>query len=81
VPPTRASLRRAPRDLDELPVVLRVDEVAELLRVDPWTVYSWCRSGRLPHRRLGRVIRFDRDRIAAFMAGEDGDPTAVGAEV
>ena len=43
------------------PVWLTAEEVAELLRVDIGTVYSLARQGALPHVKIGRVYRFDRD--------------------
>ncbi|MTV25164.1 helix-turn-helix domain-containing protein [Nitriliruptoraceae bacterium ZYF776] len=58
-----------PDDQDELPMVLRVSEVAELLRVDPDTVYSMVRRGELPVIRVGRVFRFSRDQLIQFVKG------------
>jgi excisionase family DNA binding protein len=46
---------------------LTVKEVAERLRVHPWTVYMWARSGRLPCIRLSkRSIRFLEKDIAKY---------------
>jgi excisionase family DNA binding protein len=73
VPPTIASLRPAPRDLAELPLVLRVEDVALALRVDKSSVYRLARSGQLPSLRLGRSLRFTRDGLRAFLAGESDD--------
>lgn len=71
---TKAAVRAAPRDWEDVPVVLRVEEVAGLLRCDPSTVYSMVRAGELPHRRVGRVLRFDRDKLAAWLA-DSGEST------
>lgn len=43
------------------PVWLTAEEVAELLRVDIGTVYSLARQNILPHVKIGRIYRFDRD--------------------
>ena len=43
------------------PVWLTAEEVAELLRVDVGTVYSLARQKILPHVKIGRIYRFDRD--------------------
>jgi len=46
---------------------LTVKEVAERLRVHPWTVYMWARSGRLPCIRLSkRTLRFLEKDIARY---------------
>lgn len=45
-------------------------EVAELLTVAPTTVYEWARSGALPALRRGRVVRFRRWEVEAWVAGE-----------
>jgi excisionase family DNA binding protein len=54
-----------------LPVVLTVDEAAELLRVDRKTVYESIRRGELPGVvRLGRSIRIGRGALLEFLAGQ-----------
>jgi excisionase family DNA binding protein len=46
---------------------LTVKEVAEHLRVHPWTVYMWARSGRLPCIRLSkRSLRFLKSDIDKY---------------
>ena len=58
-----------PDDVHDLPMVLRVSEVAEVLRVDPDTVYSMVHRGELPVIRVGRVFRFSRDQLMQFVEG------------
>ena len=58
-----------PDNLHDLPMILRVSEVAEVLRVDPDTVYSMVRRGELPVIRVGRVFRFSRDQLMQFVEG------------
>ena len=54
-----------------LPVVLTVDEAADLLRVDRKTVYESIRRGELPGVvRLGRSIRIGRTALLEFLAGQ-----------
>lgn len=43
------------------PCWLTAEEVAEMLRVDIGTVYSLARQNVLPHVKIGRIYRFDRD--------------------
>ncbi len=45
------------------PEFLTVDEAADLLRVDRKTIYSEIAASRMPHIKLGRVIRIPRGVI------------------
>ena len=48
----------------DLPAVLTVDEVAEVLRVDRKTAYAVIAEGGVPGvRRLGRCIRVSREAL------------------
>ena len=38
--------------------LLTADEVAELLRLPVSTIYDLARTGRLPHLKIGRALRF-----------------------
>ena len=50
--------------------VLTVEEVAALLRVNRKTVYDLFNKGELPGgRRVGRCIRFSRDAVVMWLAG------------
>jgi excisionase family DNA binding protein len=42
------------------------DEVARLLRVTQRAVQKWVRTGRLPARRYGRVLRIREADLVAF---------------
>ena len=64
-----ADTATVPDNLHELPMILRVSEVAEVLRVDPDTVYSMVRRGELPVIRVGRAFRFSRDQLMQFVEG------------
>jgi excisionase family DNA binding protein len=48
--------------------LLTADEVAELLRLPTSTVYDLARTGRLPHLRIGRALRFSRQDLEAHLA-------------
>ena len=59
------------RSLSELPEFLKVDEVAELLRVDRKTVYEAAHRNEIPgFVRVGRVMRFRRDAVVAWVFDE-----------
>lgn len=50
------------------PRLLTADQVAEMLQVDKSWVYAACRSGRIPHIRLGRYVRFSEPAIEEWMS-------------
>ena len=46
-----------------LPQFLTVEEVAELLRVSPRSIYDWVSQGIIPYRKAGRRTIFLLDEI------------------
>lgn len=44
-----------------------VKELADLLRVTEMTIYRWVKRGELAAYQIGRVMRFRRDDIEAFL--------------
>src|SRR5262245_47954821 len=58
-----------------LPPLLKVEEIAHLLRLNIKTVYAMIARDQLPGaRQVGRVIRISRDPFLAWLAGS-GTPT------
>jgi excisionase family DNA binding protein len=55
------------RIVDDAPVILSADQVAELLHVDRKTVYQAAQRGDIPHRRLGRRLLFERATVLAWL--------------
>ena len=50
--------------------LVRASELAELLGVSAWTVYSWSRSKKIPVlRATDRILRFDVDAVIASLEG------------
>jgi len=47
--------------------VLDVDDIAALLRVGRNTVYDLVARNELPHRRLGKQIRFSRAAVMRWL--------------
>jgi excisionase family DNA binding protein len=69
---TLASLMGKETGSNELPAVLTVEEVADLMRVDRKTAYAAIADGGLPGvRRLGRCIRISRDVFLRWLEGGD----------
>ena len=49
----------------------KAKEVAELVGVDPKTVYTWVNAGKVAHiRTLGNGIRIRGDEVRRMMAGQ-----------
>ncbi len=53
-----------PRVGEEL---LSADDVARYLELEPVTIYRWCREGRLPCMKLGKVWRIRRTALETFL--------------
>ena len=51
------------RSSTERPSFLTVEELAEMLRVEVRTVYSWVSKGSIPFRKAGRRTVFLLDEI------------------
>jgi PTS system nitrogen regulatory IIA component len=43
--------------------LLTLDEVAEFLHINPMTLYSWVKDGRMPAFKIGKVWRFRKAEI------------------
>ena len=55
-------------------LLLTVQEAAALLRISPNLAYELVAQGRLPHIRLGRVIRIPRHGLETWINEEAGLP-------
>jgi excisionase family DNA binding protein len=75
---TAAGRRDVPRKssgmegTNEDPDVLTVAEVAKLLRLGRNAVYDACGRNQIPHRRIGKRIRFSRAMIMKWLDGDHG---------
>jgi excisionase family DNA binding protein len=45
---------------------LTIDEAAALIRVPKSWLYERTRTNTIPHLKLGKYLRFDRDELAAW---------------
>ncbi len=55
------------RDLHELPVTLRVEDLMPILGIGRNTAYELIRSGQIRSIRIGRQIRIPRDALLEFL--------------
>ncbi len=46
--------------------LLTTKEAAALLAVSVRTIYAWVAERRIPYRKAGRLLRFDRDELLAW---------------
>ena len=58
--------------------ILTTKEAAELLRIHQNTVLRYAAQGIIPHARFGKVIRFSRTALEAYIQGDgrDGEKTS-----
>ena len=54
--------------LDELPLVLRVEDLMPILDIGRNTAYELVRSGRIRSVKVGRQIRVPRDAVVEFLS-------------
>ena len=54
-------------DPDQL---LEIHEAAALLQVKPGTLYSWVSKGKVPHRKVGSLVRFHRGDLMEWTKGQ-----------
>jgi excisionase family DNA binding protein len=46
---------------------LNVKQAAQLLGVEPSTIYVKCHHDNLPHRRVGKFYKFDKEELLQWM--------------
>ena len=56
--------------IGDRPLVLTVDEVAEMLGVDRKTAYDAVHLGQIPSLRFGRILRVPTHALDALLAGD-----------
>lgn len=57
----------SPIFLEKLPLMLRVDDLPELLSIGRNTAYNLVRSGKIRSIRIGRCYRIPRDALAEYI--------------
>ena len=55
------------RNLHDLPMTLRVEELMPILGIGRNTAYKLIRSGQIRSIRIGRQIRIPRDALLEFL--------------
>lgn len=68
--PKKEGKKKEPPRLDDLPDLLTVREVAEILRVSPLTIKRWGKRGKLPAIRINsRGDRRYRKEAVLYLLG------------
>ena len=57
--------------LDELPLVLRVEDLMPILDIGRNTAYALVRSGKIRSIKVNRQIRIPRDAVVEFLQGKN----------
>ena len=57
------------RSLDDLPLVLRVEDLMPILDIGRNAAYELIRCGQIRSVRVGRQIRVPKEAVAEFLAG------------
>lgn len=55
-------------DYNNLPLILTVDQLADILSIGRNTAYDLVRSGQIRSVRVGRQIRIPRDALIDFLS-------------
>lgn len=55
------------RNLNDLPMILRVEDLMPILGIGHNTAYELIRSGQIRSIRIGRQIRIPRDALLDFL--------------
>ena len=53
---------------DDDDAALCAKQAASILGCSTYTIYELCKSGTLPHYRIGRLVRLRRKRIIAWQS-------------
>ena len=61
------------RSLDELPLVLRVEDLMPIMDIGRNTAYELVRSGHIRCIRIGRKLRIPREALEDFLAGSTNE--------
>jgi len=56
--------------------LLSADSAAALLGIHSVTLLRWAREGRVPHRRLGRKVKFRASQLNAWLASGYTEPVS-----
>ncbi len=53
--------------LENYPDVLEVKDICSILRIGRKTAYQLLNSGKIPHRRIGRIYKIRKDAVIDYL--------------
>jgi PTS system nitrogen regulatory IIA component len=62
--------------MNELPIILTLEQAAEMLQLSPRTVQRMVSKGKMPGRRIGGQWRFDREQLREWVRGAEVEAPA-----
>ncbi len=65
-----------PMEWDDVPLVLTLEQVADLLQTGRTATYEAYRAGQIPGFRVGRKLRFARETVRQVVEGGLGSEPA-----
>lgn len=55
------------------PLLLSINQVAQLLQLSQRTVWAWAKAGKLPVIRFGRALRFPKKALERWVEEQVGN--------
>ena len=62
--------------MDEYPIILTLEQAAEMLQLSARTVQRMVSKGKMPGRRIGGQWRFDREQLCEWVRGAEVEQPA-----
>ena len=54
--------------------LIDIEELSEMLSVKKPTIYWWVRGNQIPHVKLGRLVRFDIEKVEDWLQKREVRP-------
>ena len=47
--------------------LVSIEKISEILDINVKTIYDWTSTRKIPHYKLGRLVKFDVDEVMAWL--------------
>jgi len=54
--------------------LLNINQAAQLLGIQPWTLRAWVCRRRIPFVKVGRLVRFDKAKLQRWVEEHTYEP-------
>ena len=61
--------------------LMDINELAEYLKLEKQTLYNWLHQHRLPAIKVGRLWRFDREKVDKWLQANSVEPVQWNSQV